>query len=48
VAIVAVPDEPMGDEGVGRTPALRLTTPRGYVVEGLDVGTVAVLLRVVG
>ena len=40
---------PAVDEG-GTAPAgaLRLVTPRGYTVEGLDVPTLAFLLRVVG
>jgi len=40
---------PATDEG-GAVPAgaLRLVTPRGYTVEGLDAPTLAFLLRVVG
>ena len=40
---------PATDEG-GAAPAgaLRLVTPRGYTVEGLDAPTLAFLLRVVG
>jgi len=42
---VAAGDEHFQDETVD---ALRLTTPAGYVVEGLDAQTLAFLLRVVG
>jgi len=42
---VAAGDEHFQDEAVD---ALRLTTPAGYVVEGLDAQTLAFLLRVVG
>jgi hypothetical protein len=38
-------DEHGHDEAGG---ALRLTTPAGYMVEGLDAQTLAFLLRVVG
>lgn len=44
VSIVAA-DEHGGDEVGGQ---LRLTTPGGYVVEGLDAQTLAYVLRVVG
>jgi len=38
-----------GDHGQGETlHTLRLTTPAGYMVEGLDAQTLAFLLRVVG
>jgi hypothetical protein len=38
-----------GDHGQGETSyTLRLTTPAGYMVEGLDAQTLAFLLRVVG
>ena len=40
---------PAADEGEASLPgALRLVTPRGYSVEGLDAPTLAFLLRVVG
>ncbi len=40
---------PAADEGGASLPgALRLVTPRGYTVEGLDAPTLAFLLRVVG
>jgi len=42
---VAAGDEVSRDEAVN---ALRLTTPAGYVVEGLDAQSLAFLLRVVG
>ena len=42
---VGAGDEDLRDEAVN---ALRLTTPAGYVVEGLDAQTLAFLLRVVG
>ncbi|HSL19769.1 MAG TPA: hypothetical protein VLB51_17820 [Methylomirabilota bacterium] len=42
---VAVGDAHVHDEAGG---ALRLTTPAGYMVEGLDAQTLAFLLRVVG
>jgi transposase-like protein len=48
VAIVPVADGPIGEVVGGRAAALRLTTPRGYVVEGLDIETVATLLRELG
>jgi hypothetical protein len=44
VSIVPATDEAEADSG-GR---LRLVTPRGYSVEGLDAPTLAFLLRVVG
>jgi hypothetical protein len=37
----------LGSEG-GTFSGLRLKTPRGYVIEGLDLQTVAALLRVLG
>lgn len=42
---VAAGDEDLRNEAVN---ALRLTTPAGYTVEGLDAQTLAFLLRVVG
>lgn len=40
---------PVGDEAVGVAEGhLRLVTPRGYCVDGLDAQTLAFLLRVVG
>lgn len=44
VSIVAAEAAELGEAGAG----LRLITPRGYCVEGLDAQTLAVLLRVVG
>ena len=45
VAIVASGDS---EEGIESDRGLRLVTPRGYCVEGLDPQTLAYLLRVVG
>lgn len=45
VAIVASAED---DEAAGAAGPLRLVTPRGYRVEGLDPQTLAYLLRVVG
>jgi len=42
---VAAGDERLRDEAIN---LLRLTTPAGYMVEGLDAQTLAFLLRVVG
>ena len=48
VAIVAA-GEGAQETGASREPpVLRLVTPRGYAVEGLDVATAAYLLRVLG
>jgi hypothetical protein len=43
LAIVTVADGPIGEVVGGRAAALRLTTPRGYVLEGLDIETVTPL-----
>jgi len=44
--VAIVPAEPR--EQVSAVPRLRLTTPRGLVVEGLDLEHIAALLRVLG
>ena len=44
VSVVEAEEQVHGERGG----ALRLTTPAGYVVEGLDAPTLAFLLRVVG
>jgi transposase-like protein len=44
VSIVAAEAAELGETGA----PLRLITPRGYCVEGLDAQTLALLLRVVG
>lgn len=48
VAIVPRVEGYQAEELGGRSADLRLVTPRGYTVEGLDVEAVAALLRVVG
>jgi hypothetical protein len=44
--VAIVPAEPR--EQISAVPSLRLTTPRGLVVEGLDLEHLAALLRVLG
>ena len=48
VAIVAAGDGARASDASCEQPTLRLVTPRGYTVEGLDVATAAYLLRVLG
>jgi len=48
VAIVPRVEGYEAEELVGRPTDLRLVTPRGYTVEGLDLDALAALLRVVG
>jgi transposase-like protein len=48
VAIVAAGEGAQETGASGEQPALRLVTPRGYSVEGLDIATAAYLLRVLG